>query len=43
MAVYQVSLEEGEIVVVGGSDKPGSMDKTVCIASKPTEQWNSPV
>ena len=33
-----VSLEGGDIIVVGGSDKPGSMDKTVCIASKPTEQ-----
>jgi len=33
-----VSLEGGGIIFVGGSDKAGSMDKTVCIASKPTEQ-----
>jgi len=33
-----VSLEGGDIIIVGGRDKPGSMITTVYIASKPIEQ-----
>ena len=33
-----ISLEGGDIIIVGGKDKPGSMDKTVYIGSKRIEQ-----
>jgi len=33
-----VSLEGGDIIIVGGRDKPGSMITTVYISSKPTGQ-----
>ena len=46
-----ISLEGGDIIIVGGKDMPGSMDKTVYIGSKPLTSplaiapavWTSPV
>jgi len=33
-----ISLEGGDIIIVGGKDKPCSVDKTVYIGSKHTEE-----